>query len=351
MAARRRLDDLADRAARWAEASGPGAGPVEAVTPLTGGTQNVLLRIDRGGRSYVLRGRRGEPAAAARGTVREASVLRALAPTPVPCPAVHAVVHDAEVLGLPFYVADHVDGFNPTTERPDAYTEPAVAHAAGLAVVEAVAALGAVDPVAVGLADLGRPDGFLERQVTRWREQLASYGAVAGYAGATPADLADVTGWLEATVPAGWTAGVMHGDLHLANVLLDRQRPAVAALIDWELATVGDPLVDLGTLLATWPAPDGPPSILPGDLVASGTLPSPAELVAHYGRHSDRDLAAVPWYAVLACFRLGVLLEGSLARAAAGTGSPAVGDALHRSATALFARARHLLPTTPGASP
>jgi aminoglycoside phosphotransferase (APT) family kinase protein len=209
----------------------------------------------------------------------------------------------------------------------------------GLAMVDAIAALGALDIDALGLSDLGRADGFLERQVARWRRQLDSYANCAGWPGpAGIPDLDRVAAWLHAHRPAHFTPGLLHGDFHLANVMFRFDAPELAAVVDWELATVGDPLLDLGWLLATWPRPDGSHhhqnKIRPWD-----GFPVADELVARYAARSARDVGAIRWYAVLACYKLGIILEGSHARACAGLATMETGQRLHRSAVALFERA------------
>ncbi len=117
-----------------------------------------------------------------------------------------------------------------------------------------------------------------------------------------------------------------------------RDRPALAAIVDWELTTVGDPMLDLGWLLATWPDAEG--SVVGSATVPAADLPRPAELVARYGENSTRDVAYAPWYEVLACYKLGIILEGTHARAGAGLAPKATGDQLHASTLSLFARAQ-----------
>jgi aminoglycoside phosphotransferase (APT) family kinase protein len=131
----------------------------------------------------------------------------------------------------------------------------------------------------------------------------------------------------------------MHGDYHLANLMFSFDGPAVTAILDWEMCTIGDPLVDLGWLLATWPDRDDERAGIAGPLGLAGGLPSPAEIVAAYGERSDRDLSAIDWYSVLACFKLGIVLEGTHARALAGQAPQETGDLLHSIALGLFRRA------------
>ena len=117
---------------------------------------------------------------------------------------------------------------------------------------DALAKLGAVDHAAVGLGDYGKPDGFLERQVPRWLSELESYKEFENYPGPDIPGVDDVATWLEQGRPTAWTPGIMHGDYHAANVMFSRTGPEVVAIVDWEMSTIGDPLLDLGWLLATW---------------------------------------------------------------------------------------------------
>jgi len=337
--------DLADLAA-WMDGQGLGAGPVRMVQRLAGGTQNILLLLERDGRRYVLRRPPLHLRSNSNETMRrEARVLSALAGTDVPHPGLIAGCPDETVLGAAFYLMEPIDGFNAMSGLPESHRTAEAQHAVGLSMADALAALGRVDPIARGLADFGKPDAFLARQAPRWLSQLESYGQLHGWPG--PGELGDVTavaGWLESHLPAAFTPGLMHGDYHMANVMFANDAPRVAAVIDWELATLGDPLVDLGWLLATWPQPDDP-----GFMVVAPWLgfPSAGELVERYGRGSARDLSAVGWYAVLACFKLGILLEGTHARACAGQAPKDTGDRLHANAVWLFKRARRWMAEGP----
>jgi len=206
--------------------------------------------------------------------------------------------------------------------------------------------LGAVDYIAVGLEGVGHPEGFLERQVPRWLSELDGYSKHEGYPGPDIPGLDDVAQWLEANLPAStYRAGLSHGDYHFSNLMYRYDSADVAAIVDWEMTTVGDPLLDLGWLLATWPPPAGGDREQPGsfsvggNLAAAGGLPTADEVVARYAAHSDRDLSAVAWYEVLACFKLGIVLEGTHARACAGKAPKPIGDMLHASTLGLFAHA------------
>lgn len=325
--------------ADWMDGQGLGAGPIEDGELLGGGTQNILLRFARAGRTYVLRRPPEHKRDNSDETMRrEARVLRALAGSPVPHPAVVAACSTTEVIGAAFYLTEFVDGFNPSTGLPPLHAgDPAIRHRMGLAMVEAIAVLGGLDHEALGLADLGKPEGYLERQVGRWRRQLESYSGLEGYPGPDFPGVEEVARWLDEHRPLTFRPGIIHGDFHLANVLFRYDGPELAAVVDWELTTIGDPLIDLGWMLATWPDADATGD-LPGTMNQTG-FPTPDELVEHYGRHSHRDLAAVDWFAVLACYKLGIILEGTHARAFAGLAPQATGDLLHATTVGLFERA------------
>lgn len=312
----------------WMDEQGLPAGEFTAIEPLGGGTQNVMIRFQRGGRDFVLRrGPRHLRPKSNDAIRRESRVLAALADTDVPAPRPIAACPDESVIGAAFYLMEPVNGFNPTTRLPDLHRADArVRHQMGLTVVDALARLGAVDHEAVGLGDVGHPDGFLRRQVPQWLSTLDAYGG--------PVELPNVASladWLEDNLPAEWKPGIMHGDFHLANVMYSYDGPQIAAIVDWEMCTVGDPLLDLGWLLATWPDE--------GDLSLASGLPGRAELVARYAENSSRDTSFAAWYAVLASFKLAIVLEGTHVRARAGKAPQDVGDYLHGMAVRLLDRA------------
>ncbi len=316
-----------------------GAGPLQDVARLAGGTQNILLRFTRGGTEYVLRRPPEHLRANSNDAMRrEARMLAALAGSAVPHPRLIAACGDEAVLGAAFYLMEPVPGFNPTGGLPQPHASSAsMQHRMGLALVEGIAALGALNHVALDLEGFGRPAGYLERQVERWRAQLESYTELPGWTGAGELPGVErVADWLNAHRPAVFTPGILHGDYHLANVMYRYDAPELAAIVDWELTTIGDPLIDLGWLLATWPDPAH------GDTSSVQPwigFPSADELVAHYRARSTRDLSSIKWYGVLACYKLGILLEGTHARAGAGKAPRATGDLLHERAIRLFRRA------------
>lgn len=333
-----------ERLGDWMDAQGLPGGPIGDVTSLGGGSQNVLVRFSRGGQDYVLRCPPEHKRANSDETMRrEARVLAALASTDVPHPRLVAACGDVEVLGSAFTLMEHVEGSNPREDLPPAYVaDRQLRHSLGLAMADGAAAIGAVDFRAVGLSDLGRADGYLERQVPRWRSQLDSYRELPGYPGPDIPGVEAVGEWLERNRPATWSPGLIHGDYHLGNVLCAPDRPRLLAIVDWELTTIGDPLVDLGALVARWPGPDGPGIGTVGAEPWDG-FPTAEELTARYAERSARDVSAVAWYVVLSCYKLGIILEGTYARALSGQAPMEVGNRLHSNALALFARARSVM--------
>jgi aminoglycoside phosphotransferase (APT) family kinase protein len=329
----------------WMNRAGLGSGPIEDLDALLGGTQNVMMKFRRGAELFVLRapprhsGARGEEILA-----REAAMLSALADTAIPHPALLAFCNDSAVAGTRFYLMSYVDGFNATVDLPVPHAaDPAMRRRMGLAFIEGAAALGRIDPVRVGLADFGRPGGFLERQVGRWKAELAGYRRHAGWPGPESLGRSEVIeSWLTRYMPRSARPGIVHGDYHLANVLFCRTSAELASIVDWELATIGDPLLDLGWILATWSDEKHGEAALVPAAPWSG-FPERAEIAAHYAAHSDRDLSAIDWYAVLACYKLGILLEGSHARACAGLISQETGLLLHTRAQVLFRRAERIV--------
>jgi aminoglycoside phosphotransferase (APT) family kinase protein len=338
------VNDL-DKITAWMSSRGLGEGPLQNVTAIGGGTQNILLKFERSGRPYVFRrGPQHLRPVSNKVILRETRVLAALARTDVPHPRLIAVCEDSSVLGdAVFYLMEPIDGFNAGEGLPQPHAgDRAIQFAMGISMADALARLGAVDHVAAGLADFGKPDGFLERQVPRWLSELESYSGFANYPGPDIGDVAGVAAWLAENTPKRWTPGIMHGDYHAANVMFSRTGPDVVAIVDWEMCTIGDPLLDLGWMLATWRYPQQE-GVLGNPLMDAPGLAGPDDLVNRYAVNTDRDLSNINWYAVLACFKLGIILEGSNARAAAGLAPREIGDQLHTATVRLFERAQMLM--------
>ncbi len=324
----------------------PGTGPVVAVEALTGGSQNHVFALTRddGARFVLRRPPRHLRANSNETMAREARVLAALADTDVPHPRFHAVCVDHDVIGVSFYCMGLVDGFVPQGGLGDRWPDLEDGRRLGWSFVDAIARLAAVDPDACGLTGFGKIDGWLERQVGRWRSQLDGYAALDGYDGPSIDGVDRVGDWLDANRPASCRIGVLHGDYQFANIMLSRTEPQVASIIDWELSTLGDPLLDLAWLLTAWHE-DGDPPGKPGALSWAG-MPTRAELIERYADITGRDTSDMPWYFVLACYKLGIILEGTHARAGAGLAPKEFGDLLHAMTLWLFALANRTIDRT-----
>jgi aminoglycoside phosphotransferase (APT) family kinase protein len=335
-----------DALCAWMDAAGLGSGPLQHVVPVGGGTQNIMLRITRSGRDFVLRRGPRHPRPTSNDALRrEMVVLAALGATNVPHARLIEGCADPSVLGdSVFYLMDPVSGFNTATVlAPTHAASGAVRHQIGLCVVDALLTLEAVDPAAVGLDGIGRADGFLARQVPRWLSELEGYRRVASYDGSQLPGVEAIATWLESQRPLESRPGLMHGDFHLGNVMIAPDGPEVVAIVDWEMCTVGDPLLDLGWLLATWAGPGEGADLMDSQLSRAGGLASPEELIARYAAGSSRSLEHLLWYRVLACFKLGIVLEGTYVRSLVGQADAMLGRWMHARTVRLFERALGLI--------
>jgi len=326
---------------RWMDANGIGKGPITGLTQLAGGTQNIIAKFERSGEAFVLRRPSVTPRAKANEVMaREARVLAALAGTNVPHPRFIAVCHDPDVLGATFYLMEAVDGFNAVTGLPDLHrSSQQIRREMGFAMMDAAAELGSLDHEALGLGDFGKPENYLSRQAGRWMSQLESYTTQEGWPGAEGiGDVKTLADYLRANLPPDFKPGIMHGDYAIGNVMFRNDGPALAAVIDWELSTIGDPLIDLAWVIATWRDPawrDLPVLVVePWD-----GFPTIDEMIQRYADRSQRDLSHIDWYIVLACFKLGIILEGTYARAFSGAAPKAIGNTLHETSVTLIERA------------
>jgi aminoglycoside phosphotransferase (APT) family kinase protein len=345
MAAQPDIEALVDvgRLSEWMEGEGLGRGEIVDLERLSGGTQNILLRFRRGGREYVLRRPPLQVRPESNETMRrEARVLRALAGSQVPHPSLLAACPDEAILGAAFYLMEPIDGFNATERLPPLHAgSPEVRHRMGLALAEGALLIARIEVDAVGLTDFGKPANFLQRQVGRWETQLEGYAKFEDWPGAgSLPGIGDVADYLRSNCPTSFTSGLIHGDYTLTNVMYRPDSGELAAIIDWELSTIGDPLIDLGWMLATWP---GVPPVELNVLRVEpwDGFPSAEEIVEHYAAGSARSLSHLDWYFTLACFKLGIILEGSFARACAGRDPMPVGERLHEAASKLVQRALH----------
>ena len=204
-------------------------------------------------------------------------------------------------------------------------------------------ALANVDYLALGLADFGKPDRFLERQVDRWEGQLNSYPKLYGYAGRDIPGFAYARDWLRENVPDDFRAGLIHGDVGTPNALFAFDRPArLTALIDWELCTIGDPLIDLAWFTNKLRDEERPDVVDPNALYNIANLPTRQELARYYAAGTGRDLSNFDYYCVLALYKGGCILEYKVAQSAAGILSPETGRFFDRLVTANFAHAERL---------
>lgn len=335
------LNSLTD----WMDTQQLGSGEITNAHLLTGGTQNILMQFDRAGRTYILRRPPIHVRKNSNKTMqREAQVLSALTGSTVPHPGFIAACDDTEVLGASFYLMEPVSGFNVLNGLPELHqSDKEMQYRMGLSHVEALASLGSLDYLEIGLKDFGKIDGYLKRQAPRWLSQLESYSQYTNWPGLGKAESIDtIAQWLEDNCPNSFEPGVIHGDAHIGNVMFSLDNGEVAALIDWELATIGDPLIDLGWIIATQPDPDGTQTLM---LEGADTCAYPPieEMIKHYGKHSSRDLSNISWYGVLGCFKLAIILEGTFARYCAGQAPKDAAERLHESANRLIERALKLI--------
>ncbi|MBK9587074.1 MAG: phosphotransferase family protein [Sphingomonadales bacterium] len=329
-----------DRLRGWIESEGIAFGPISSVAPIAGGTQNRLLRVRAGDRELVLRCPSENARPEAEATIRrEARVLQALGPTNVPHARFRGLCDDRDVFGAVFLMTDAVAGFNAAVGMPPRPREnAAIRHRMGLAMIDGIVALSAVDHISIGLADFGKLDGYIERQVARWASQLSRYREYNGWPGSSGLGPVESLGqWLDGHRPTEWKAGLMHGDYHIGNVLFDCESGALNAMLDWELAALGDPLLDLGRLLASWPDRNGE-SPLSLKIEPWTGFPQREELIERYEAGTGRSMRDLLWYEILACYKLAIILEGTFARACAGLVESSLGDRLHNSARALVSR-------------
>ncbi len=270
---------------------------------IEGGRSNLTYAVTDGvSRWVVRRPPLGHVLATAHDMGREFTVLAGLHPTPVPVPKPLLLCQDGTVLGAPFYVMEHVDAVPYRTAAQLAEIGPERTREVVLGLVDTLVELHAVDPGAAGLADFGRPEGFLERQLRRWDKQLAAsrHRDLPG--------IDELRDRLGTRLPVSGAPTVVHGDYRLDNVLVGPD-DRIRAVLDWEMSTLGDPLTDLGLLVMysePLPVADSPVATTAG---APGH-PEPAELVARYAERSGRDTSAVAWYTAFAYFKLAVILEG-----------------------------------------
>jgi aminoglycoside phosphotransferase (APT) family kinase protein len=242
--------------------------------------------------------------------LREARLQIALEGAGVRVPHVLAVCEDESVLGVPFYVMEYLEGAVVTDRVPPELDSPEDRRRLGLELVDALAELHAVDLGASDLDGFGKPKGYLERLVRRF-SGLWEVNATREL----PA-VADLGAWLDAHRPESGPATVVHGDYRLGNLLVSLEAPArVVAILDWELATIGDPLADLGYLVATYSEPGSPGGAMElSPATRASGFPSRLELVERYAERSGRPVGSLAWYEALALWKAAVFCEALYGR-------------------------------------
>jgi aminoglycoside phosphotransferase (APT) family kinase protein len=280
---------------------------------VSGGTQNEIYEIRRGDLHGAIRiPPPNAPADRDDGILREWRIVEALNGTDVPHTEAIGVCRDQDVLGRTFYLMGWVDGWSPTGPTWPAPFDTDVEARRGLAyqLAEGIALLSKVDWRAKGLQDLGRPDGFHDRQVERWTAFLERIKGreLPGF------DVA--AAWLRAHRPIDFVPGIMHGDYQFANVMYQHDAPArLAAIVDWEMGTVGDPKLDLGWMVQAWPDEQGRNTRVANTADRYDGMPTRSQVIEHYATVSGRQVDDIDYYLVLAKWKLGVVLEQGYQRA------------------------------------
>jgi aminoglycoside phosphotransferase (APT) family kinase protein len=309
-------DEAIDRPSveAWFAREVDGAQPPLEFERISGGRSNLTYGVtDAGGRRWALRRPPlGKRLASAHDMAREHRILAALAPTDVPVAPVVALCEDESVNGAPFYVMDFVEGpiLRSRAEAEEAFDD-AQRSAIGERVVDTLVAIHGVDPDRVGLGDLGRKEDYVARQLRRWHGQWEKSKT-------RELDLIDdLHDRLASRIPEQGPATIVHGDYRLDNMIL-ADTGEVAAVADWELCTLGDPLADVGLLLVYWVEPgDEFKPLFDAATTASG-FPSRDEVRDRYAERSGRDLVEIDFFVALGYWKLAIILEGVLARYMAG---------------------------------
>jgi aminoglycoside phosphotransferase (APT) family kinase protein len=310
-----RTDGLVDEdaLARWMDDQRlPGTGEPVSTRFISGGASNEIFEITRGEHRMVLRRPpRQVPEGRNETMLREWRVLSALNGTDVPHAEAIAACDDASVLGATFYLMGFIDGWSPMsmgrTWPPPFDTDVEARAGLGYQLVDGIAKLSKVDWRRRGLEGFGKPDGFHERQVDRWLSHLSKF-KIRELAGMDVA-----AAWLRRHKPSRYEPGIMHGDYQFANVMFGHGAPArLAAIVDWEMATVGDPLLDLGWVIMGWPRSGDDPSTA-GYVDYTG-MPSREDVLEYYANESGRPVDEIDYYEILARFKIAIVLEGGYAR-------------------------------------
>ncbi|TAL00061.1 MAG: phosphotransferase family protein, partial [Rhodospirillaceae bacterium] len=268
--------------------------------------------------------------------LREARVLTALNGTPVPHPKCFGACEDPQIIGAPFYIMELVEGWAGDLRNEKIYNRAPFdrmpyEYGIPFAMVDGLVALANVDYKAVGLEGFGKPDNFLERQVDRWAKQLASYKTLYNYPGRELPGYDVTEKWLRTNIPKTFKPGIIHGDIGSTNMLFAFDPPArLNAMIDWELSTIGDPLIDLALLCNGLRDERWPDEVSEIALTNPANLPTRQELARYYAAGTGRDISNFDYYLLLTRFKGGCILEYKVAQAAAGILSKETGEFFSR---------------------
>ncbi|MFC5824328.1 phosphotransferase family protein [Nonomuraea insulae] len=325
----------------WMGRNVPDAGEPRSVSLISGGRSNLTYLVETGERRMVLRRPPlGHVLPTAHDMRREWRVISALAPTPVPVPEAIAFCADEDVIGAPFYLMGYVDGT--AVRNREQLGDPAPEQTRRLAerLAEVLAAIHAVDYREVGLADFGRPEGYMARQLGRWCQQWER---------SKTADLPEyyrLVERLRERLPAEAAGTLVHGDYRLDNTLLRLGDLEIAAVVDWEMSTLGDPLADLGLTLTYWhDLGAGEQDRVPvsGDVTAAPGFLNVSEFAGHYAKVSGRDISDLGFYVAFGNFKLAVILEGIHARFQQGKTVGEGFDGIGSAVPTLISRAHRML--------
>nr|WP_322762823.1 phosphotransferase family protein [Frankia sp. Cr2] len=304
-----------ERLAAWMDENDlPGKGEPLEHRFLSGGTQNEIYELRRGETRCVIRiPPQNAPADRDEGILREWRIIEALDGTDVPHTEAVARCADTSVLGRTFYLMGFVDGWSPIGREtwPAPFDTDLDARAGlGYQLAEGIALLSKVDWAAKGLHDLGRPDGFHERQVDRWTNFFERIK------GRELEGMDVASAWLRAHRPIDYIPGLMHGDYQFANVMFADGAPAtLAAVVDWEMGTVGDPKIDLGWMIQSWPEDTMAEAASKASYVDLRGMPGRSQVLAHYAEVSGRQVDDIDYYIILAKWKLAIVLEKGFQRA------------------------------------
>ena len=282
-------------------------------SPIGEGHSNVTFELSTG--VVLRRPPRGPLPPSAHDVLREARLLRALGPTQVRVPMVLAVCDDETVIGAPFYVMARIDGQALTTSLPGPLDNPQQRDRVADELIDALVELHSVDWTTIGLEGFGKPTGYLERQLRRftglWEHNRTR----------DVPEVEQVGAWLADNMPSSPPATIVHGDYRLGNTIYAPRAPGrMLAILDWEMATIGDPLADVGYMMIHWTESTDPPTKFNLQSVTTRDgFPTRREMVARYEQRSGRSMQALDWYVTLALWKAVVFMEGNYKRAVAGS--------------------------------